>query len=263
MQIVFAALHFPRDRRFVTLAGGSIETAVSGACAVGYGSCRQPAVTLLTRWSHLLFGNRLAIDGGGWLGTFGMVELEDGVGLALIGVGHDSVLLVFTTAHGASIRTGMPRLEASSLFVEAFFPRTSPGHLVWDGLPPFGLPGVSWWPRKGLRSFSGDFESFRPRDRFSLMTRQRVPHAPRPSFPFRLAWHSLGRKPCARRLRPFCFARSGAPCGFRLPRQHCKSLATPARCNLAGPPEKARPQAWEQPPLALRVPKPNGQKRSN
>src|SRR5260370_27362751 len=171
MEMVFAAFHL--------LAGGPIEAPVSAACAVGHGSHRRPAVTLLIRRSHLLFGNRLAIDGGGWLGTFGAVELEDGVGLALIGARHDSVLLVFTTAHGASIRTGTPRLEASSLFVEAFSPRTLPGHLVWDSLPPFGLPGVSWCPRKGPRSFPEHSNLFVPRDRFSLMKRQRFPHAPR------------------------------------------------------------------------------------
>jgi hypothetical protein len=67
-------------------------------------------------------------------------------------------------------------------------------------------------------------------------------------FPLRLA---LAR---AKTLRPAPAAvllPAAAPSGFRLPRQHCKSLATPARCNLPGPPEKARPQAWEQPPLAL------------
>jgi hypothetical protein len=54
-----------------------------------------------------------------------------------------------------------------------------------------------------------------------------------------------------------------APSGFRLPRQHFPSVANPAPGNLAGPPEKARPQSWELQPLAVRVPKPNGQKRSN
>jgi hypothetical protein len=58
--------------------------------------------------------------------------------------------------------------------------------------------------------------------------------------------------------------------GFPLhSRRRTGSIAWPKRPNdasshnLAGPPEKARPQAWEQPPLTLQVPKPNGQKRSN
>src|SRR6516225_2308312 len=104
MQIVFAAFHSPGDRRFVMLAGGPIEVPISAACAVGHGSHRQLAATLLSRRSHLLFGNWLAIDGSGRLGTFGTVELEDGVSLALNSDGHDSVLLVITTVHG--LRSG-------------------------------------------------------------------------------------------------------------------------------------------------------------
>src|SRR6516164_2247121 len=109
MKIVFAAFHFPGDRRFVMLAGGPIQAPISAACAVGHGSHRQPALTLLIHRSHHLFGNRLAVSGR-WLGTFGSVELEDGVGLALIGAGYDSVLLVFTTVHG--LRSGHGRLAS-------------------------------------------------------------------------------------------------------------------------------------------------------
>src|SRR5260370_30900486 len=112
MEMVFAAFHL--------LAGGPIEAPVSAACAVGHGSHRRPAVTLLIRRSHLLFGNRLAIDGGGWLGTFCAVELADGVGLALVAARHYSVLLVFTTAHAASIPTGTAPLETTSLFGATF-----------------------------------------------------------------------------------------------------------------------------------------------
>jgi len=109
MQIVFAALPFPRDRRFVMLA----------------------AVTLLIHRSHLLFGNRLAIDGGGWLGTFGAVELEDGVGLAWIGAGHDSVLLVITTVHGLRSAHGRLALKPATYSSKLSFREHCPA--IWYG----------------------------------------------------------------------------------------------------------------------------------
>jgi hypothetical protein len=181
----------------------------------------------------------------------------------LNGAGHDSVLLVITTVHGLRSAHGRLALKPSAYSSKLSFREHCPA--IWYGTA-FRLLTSQLFPggRGKGRAAVWQTPSFSPFDPVLLHDIAReVPHAPRPSFPARLAWHSLGRKPCARRLRPFCFALSGAPCGFRLPRQHCKPLATPARCNLAGPPEKARPQAWEQPPLALRVPKPNGQKRSN
>jgi hypothetical protein len=51
---------------------------VSGAFTVGQSADRRPALPVLERVP--LFGNRLAIRDR-WLGTFGAVELEYGIGL--------------------------------------------------------------------------------------------------------------------------------------------------------------------------------------
>jgi hypothetical protein len=83
------------------------------------------------------------------------------------------------------------------------------------------------------------------------------------SLPPLLAWHSLGLKPCAQRLRPFCFAQLQRALRVSAPPATFPISRNPGSRKSCGPPEKARPQAWEQQPLALGVPKPNGQKRSN
>ena len=76
-----------------------------------------------------------------------------------------------------------------------------------------------------------------------LMSRQRFSHAPRPFFPTRPVWHSLGLKPCARRLRPFCFAHpsralrvSAPPATFHIPRKpgSIKSCRSPRKSTPAG-----------------------------
>jgi hypothetical protein len=82
-------------------------------------------------------------------------------------------------------------------------------------------------------------------------------------FPPLLAWHSLGLKPCAQHLRPFCFAQLQRALRVSAPPATFPISRNPGSRKSCGPPEKARPQAWEQQPLALGVPKPNGQKRSN
>lgn len=86
-------------------------------------------------------------------------------------------------------------------------------------------------------------------------------------FPFffstLLAWHSLGLKPCARRLVPLCFAQRQRSLRVSAPPPTFPICRRPGSRKSCRSPEKARPQAWEQQPLALRVPKPNGQKRSN
>jgi hypothetical protein len=71
-----------------------------------------------------------------------------------------------------------------------------------------------------------------------------------------LSWHCFGPNPCARQLRPICFALPRAP-GFRLPRPRWPN--DPSN-HLAGPPKKTHPRLGSR-SLQPFVPKTKGQKR--
>ena len=113
----------------VVIAMGQVPGRI--AFAVGHGADRQHSDRRgVVPLGHHLFGNRLAV-GGRWLGTFGTVELEDGIGLALIHPVLDAVLLVFAAAHGAFHQNVGTFLETGRVFGEPIAP--------YDDAVPFGV----------------------------------------------------------------------------------------------------------------------------
>jgi len=58
-------------------------------------------------------------------------------------------------------------------------------------------------------------------------------------FPFHLAWHSLGLKPCARRLRPFCFAQRHRALGVSAPPTTFQTSRKPGSMKSCRSPRKS------------------------
>jgi hypothetical protein len=108
-------------------------------------------------------------------------------------------------------------------------------HLPWSTFsrlsPPIGQDGVRRLPNR----------LFAPAQVY-LISRQRFSHAPRPFFPPRPAWYSLGLKPCARRLRPFCFAHPSRALRVSAPPPIFQISRKPGSIKSCRSPEKARPQ---------------------